>query len=155
MSAPGFLLVLNEGGGNFRIIPIVGENERARGEPHRPSFQGSSVGHWEGDTLVVEATNFNGRPWLGAAQPPNRLPQTSSDALRIVERWSRPDSQVFEYRLVVEDQKMLTAQWTGPAQRRGKLPYPHDPGITLFPGPRPGCPTPRICRSREKRGGTR
>jgi hypothetical protein len=43
--------------------------------------------------------------------------------MRIVERWSRPDAQVFEYRVVVEDPKMLTAPWTGAAERRGILPY--------------------------------
>ncbi|MGH9257323.1 MAG: hypothetical protein ACRD3C_22415 [Vicinamibacterales bacterium] len=123
VSAPGYLLLLNEGSSNFRIIPIVGENGRQSSTARKPSFQGSSVGHWEGDTLVVEVTNFSGKPWLGPARPPNQLPQTSSDALRIVERWSRPDAQVFEYRLVVEDQKMLTAPWTGPTDRRGIMPY--------------------------------
>ena len=122
-SAPGYLMVLNEGASSFRIIPIVGENGAQPRASRRPSFLGSSVGHWEGDTLVVEVTNFNGKPWLGNAQPPNRLPQTSSDALRVTERWSRPDGQVFEYRLVVEDSKMLTAPWTGPTSRRGIMPY--------------------------------
>lgn len=155
VSAPGFLLVLNEGGGNFRIIPIVGESKRAPGGPHRPSFQGSSVGHWEGDTLVVEVTNFNGRPWLGAAQAPNRLPQTSSDALHIVERWSRPDSQVFEYRLVVEDQKMLTAPWTGPAQRRGVLPYDTIQESLCFLDPDLDARHREFAEAARKRGGTR
>ena len=123
VSAPGYLLLLNEGGSNFRIIPIVGENARQPRATRTASFQGSSVGHWEGDTLVVEVTNFNGKPWLGPALPPTQLPQTSSDALRIVERWSRPDSRIFEYRVVVEDPKMLTAPWTGSAARRGTLPY--------------------------------
>ena len=123
VSAPGYLLLLNEGGGSFRIIPIVGENGRQPSATRTPSFQGSSVGHWEGDTLVVEVTNFNGKPWLGPARPPDRLPQTSSDALRIVERWSRPDARIFEYRVVVEDPNMLTGPWTGSAQRRGMLPY--------------------------------
>jgi hypothetical protein len=123
VSAPGYLLLLNEGASNFRIIPIVGENGRQPNASRKASFQGSSVGHWEGDTLVVDVTNFNGKPWLGNAQPPNGLPQTSSDALHIVERWSRPDAQVFEYRVVVEDPKMLTAPWTGAAERRGILPY--------------------------------
>ena len=122
-SAPGYLMVINEGLGTFRIIPIVGENEQPPSEPRTPSFLGSSVGHWEGDTLVVEVTNFNGKPWLGPARLPSQLPQTSSDALRIVERWTRPDAQVFEYRVTVEDQKMLTAPWTGPADRRGLMPY--------------------------------
>jgi len=123
VSTPGYLLVLNEGASNFRIIPIVGENGAQPRASRRPSFQGSSVGHWEGDTLVVEVSDFNGKPWLGNAQPPNRLPQTTSDALRITERWSRPDAQVFEYRLVVEDPKMLTAPWTGASDRRGIMPY--------------------------------
>ena len=123
VSAPGFLLMLNEGGGAFRIIPIVGENGRPHDRSPRSSFQGSSVGHWEGDTLVVEVTNFNGKPWLGAARPPAQPPQTSSDALRIVERWSRPDGQTLEFQAVVEDPKMLTAPWTGPVHRRGMLPY--------------------------------
>jgi hypothetical protein len=123
VSAPGYLLLLNEGGSYFRIIPIVGANETRTTASRKPSFQGSSVGHWDGDTLVVEVTDFNGKPWLGGARPPNGLPQTSSDALRIVERWSRPDSQIFEYQAVVEDPKMLTAPWTGPADRRGIVPY--------------------------------
>jgi hypothetical protein len=123
VSAPGFLLVINEGLGYFRIIPIVGESGRPPGAQRKPSFMGSSVGHWEGDTLVVEVTNFNGKPWLGPARAPNQPPQTSSDALRVVERWSRPDAQVFEYRVVVEDPKMLTAPWTGPSERRGIMSY--------------------------------
>jgi len=123
VSAPGSVLVLNEGLGYFRTIPIVEENGRAPRRRGRPSFMGSSVGHWEGDTLVVEVTNFNGKPWLGAARPPNQLPQTSSDALRIVERWSRPDGQSLELQLVVEDPKMLTAPWTGPVHRWGMVPY--------------------------------
>ena len=123
VSAPGYLLLLNEGGSYFRIIPIVGENGRQPSPSRKPSYQGSSVGHWEGDTLVVDVTNFNGKPWLGNAQPPDRLPQTSSDALHIVERWSRPDAQIFEYRVVVEDPKMLSAPWTGSTDRRGLVPY--------------------------------
>ena len=123
VSAPGYVLILNEGGNNFRIIPIVEGNGRQPSAPRRQSFLGSSVGHWEGDTLVVEVTNFNGKPWLGPARPPAQLPQTSSDALRIVERWSRPDAQVFEYTLVVEDPKMLTGPWRGSTVRRGLMPY--------------------------------
>jgi hypothetical protein len=135
VSAPGFLLMLNEGGGTYRIIPIVGENGRLQERSRRPSFQGSSVGHWEGDTLVVEVTNFNGKPWLGAARPPAQPPQTSSDALRIVERWSRPDGQTLEFQVVVEDPKMLTAPWTGPVHRRGMLPYDMIQEALCFPDP--------------------
>ena len=135
VSAPGYLLMLNEGGDHFRIIPIVGENEPQPSASHKPSFQGSSVGHWEGDTLVVEVTNFNGKPWLGPARLPDQLPQTSSDALRIVERWSRPDSQIIEYSVVAEDPKMLTAPWTGSVVRRGLVPYDTLFESLCFPDP--------------------
>ena len=135
VSAPGYLLMLNEGGGTFRIIPIVGDSERPRDRSRRPSFLGSSFGHWEGDTLVVEVTNFNGRPWLGPARPPGQPPQTSSDMLRVVERWSRPDGQTLEYQAIVEDTKMLTAPWTGPVHRRGMLPYDMIQEALCFPDP--------------------
>ena len=135
VSVPGYLLMLSDGIGNFRIIPIVDENDPRPSTPHKPSYQGSSVGHWEGDTLVVEVTNFNGRPWLGPARPPDGPPQTSSDALRIVERWTRLDSQVIEYRLVVEDSKMLSAPWTGPVIRRSVLSYDTLQESICFPDP--------------------
>ena len=123
VSAPGYLLVINEGLGYFRIIPIIDENGRTPRRRGRPSFLGSSVGHWEGDTLTVEVTNFNGKPWLGEARPPSQAPQTSSDALRIVERWRRPDAQTLEYQAVVEDSKMLTGPWTSPLHRWGRVTY--------------------------------
>lgn len=135
VSVPGYLLMFSDGIGNFRIIPIVDENDPQPNTPHEPSFQGSSVGHWEGDTLIVEVTNFNGKPWLGPAQPPDRPPQTSSDALRIVERWSRLDGEVIEYNAVVEDEKMLTAPWTGAVIRRNILSYDTLQESMCFPDP--------------------
>ena len=135
VSVPGYLLMITDGIGNFRIIPIVDENDPVPGTQHAASFQGSSVGHWEGDTLVVEVTSFNGKPWLGPARPPDGPPQTSSDALRIVERWSRPDATVVEYNAVVEDPKMLTAPWTGAVIRRGILSYDTLQESMCFPDP--------------------
>ena len=123
VSAPGFLVMINETVGNFRIIPIVAENERRPPTAYKPSFQGDSVGHWEGDTLVVNVTNFNGKPWLGTARPPAQPPQTSYDALHVIERWSRPDGQTLDFQVVVDDPKMLTGRWTGPLRRRSLLPY--------------------------------
>jgi hypothetical protein len=70
----------------------------------------------------VPRTKWDGKPWLGGGRG-SQLPQTSSDALRIVERWSRPDGQTFDYEATVEDTNMLTAPWTGPVRRRALLPY--------------------------------
>lgn len=123
VSTPGYLVMLTDGQGNFRVIPIADEIEVKPAESHEPSYQGSSIAHWEGDTLVVEVTNFNGRPWLSNSLPPGQAPQTSSDALRVTERWRRPDSQIIEYSVVIEDPKMLTAPWTGPVIRKEVVSY--------------------------------
>ena len=123
VSAPGYLLMLTDGQGNFRVIPIADEVETVPAESHEPSYQGSSIAYWEGDTLVVDVTNFNGKPWLSNALPPGQLPQTSSDALRVTERWRRPDAQIVEYSVVIEDPKMLTAPWTGPVIRKEVVSY--------------------------------
>ena len=73
------------------------------------------MGHWEGDTLVVDVTNFNGRNWLF-----DPLLMTS-DVMHIVERWNRPDAQTVENEGVIEDPKILTAPWKSALMRRGKL----------------------------------
>ena len=111
---PAMMVVINEQFGNARVIPIV--DGPPRHDPSlRPSFQGDALGYWEGDTLVVDVTNFNGRNWLFDPLA------VTSDALHIVERWTRPDAQTVENQGVVEDPKMLTAPWTSARMRRGKL----------------------------------
>ena len=76
-------------------------------QPHNPpeirSWLGDSVGHWEGDTLVVDTTNFNDTPSLGGA----------SRDLHVVERFSRVDADTLLYRFTVEDPSVWTAPWTG------------------------------------------
>ena len=115
--APGIIAVFAEAG-SVRLIPIDG---RPRNRSRKPSFLGDSVGHWEGDTLVVELTNFKSGLWLGGAMGGNP-PQISSDALRVVERWTRPDARILEYQaVIIEDSKMLTGPWKGAKLRLGKL----------------------------------
>ena len=72
------------------------------------------MGHWEGDTLVVDVTNLKGGKFAD---------EMWSDAAHVVERWTRPDAQTLEYQNVVEDPKILTRPWIGPKVRRGRLPY--------------------------------
>ena len=116
---PGVLVVMDEHLGYYRIIPTDG---RPRSPKAQPSFEGDSLGHWEGDTLVVEVTNFNGKPRLGGGNMSEFLPQITSDSLHITERWTRPDGRMIEYENVVEDPKMLTAPWKGPRVRRARVP---------------------------------
>ena len=78
------------------------------GRPHVGSkieqYMGNSIGHWEGDTLVVETTNFTDR--VGAFNGPN------SDKLKVTERFTRIDPQMIDYRIRVEDPVMYTAPFT-------------------------------------------
>jgi hypothetical protein len=72
-----------------------------------PSYRGDSVGRWEGDTLVVDTTNFNGQNWIfdhGNAS-------FYSDALHVVERYRRLDPNRLQIDTTVEDLKLLTRPW--------------------------------------------
>jgi hypothetical protein len=100
----------------FRIIPTDGSTH-----PQKipPSYFGDSVGRWEGETLVVDVTGFNGKTWLGGNlgnRPPGDVGggSISSDALHVVERWSLVDGDTLEYQATVEDPKVLTGPWTTP-----------------------------------------
>jgi hypothetical protein len=88
-------------GAFWRIIPMDGR-------PHRtdvdPSYLGDSVGHWEGDTLVIEAAQFNDDSWL----TDNGAFHTAD--LRVTERLHRV-GDIIEYQAVVEDPKVLAEPW--------------------------------------------
>jgi hypothetical protein len=101
----------------YRVIPTDGS---AHPKTITPSYFGDSVGHWEGDTLVVDVTGFNGKIWLASGKLGNRPAgdlgggTISSDALHEVERWRLVDADTLEYQATVEDRKVLTGPWTTP-----------------------------------------
>ena len=74
---------------------------------HLPSsvrnWMGDSIGRWEGDTLVVETTNFTGKTRF----------RGSSEALTVTERFSRLDAKTLLYRFTVEDPQTWSQPWTG------------------------------------------
>jgi len=89
--------------GNFwRIIPTDGRPHRTDADP---SYFGDAIGHWEGDTLVVDTNNFNDDTWLGD----NGL--FHSDALHVIERFTRKGDTI-DYEVTVDDPKVLTQPWT-------------------------------------------
>ena len=100
VQAPGMVVLRNEMIHETRIIPI--------GAPHAASairsWMGDSRGHWEGNTLVVETTNFNDQTQLNNA--------TVSDAARVVERFTRTGENTLEYRVTIEDPKTWIKPWT-------------------------------------------
>ena len=101
----GRILVLFGGGNrNWRIIYTDG---RPLGQAVEavPSYYGSSVGRWEKDTLVVESVGYNERFWMTNGG----LPHT--EALRLVERFSRPDLNTLRYEVTVDDPRTYTRPW--------------------------------------------
>lgn len=78
------------------------------GRPHGhgvPTWFGDSVGHWEGDTLVVETNNFNGKTRLDTNGHPH------SDAIVVTEKWTRRDLGHINYEIMIHDPKAFTEDW--------------------------------------------
>jgi hypothetical protein len=103
IQTPGLVVILFEGNiHSYRQIFLDG-----RGHPKDldPTWYGDSIGHWEGDELVVDTVGFNGLTWLDLAGHP------TSDKLHVIERYSRPDSGHLKLRITIEDPVMYTRPW--------------------------------------------
>src|SRR5215471_7084867 len=98
IQAPGVVLIFVEMLHEVRIVRL--------GATHAPpsvrQWLGDSIGHWEGDTLVVETTNFNDQTAFRGA----------SSNLRVTERFRRIDPRTLLYRATVEDPAAFTRPWT-------------------------------------------
>jgi hypothetical protein len=116
VATPKLVVILTETFHGFRLIPTDGR-------PHRddvpPAYRGDSVGRWDGDTFVVDTTNFTDNTWMFAE---GRVSH-HSDALRIVERYRRVDANTLEIEATVEDPQVLTAPWTVPKQTLVLAPF--------------------------------
>jgi len=106
---PGQVVMLFEWVHAYRVIPVDGR-------PHAPkgaaTWQGDSRGRWEGNTLVVEVTNFrfdpvgyNKQPWIDSHGT------FYTDTLRVVERWKFVDANTVDYEATIEDPKVFTQPW--------------------------------------------
>ena len=115
VQAPGYVVIRNEMIHEARVIsldgrPHIGSNIR--------SYMGDSRGHWEGNTLVVETTNFNNQTGTGGG--------FFSDAARLTERFTRVAQDELSYDLTVNDPKTWTKPWTI------HMPYKLDSGYTIY-----------------------
>ncbi len=81
VSAPGLFVQLDEHNHDYRVVTIDG---RAHSEDPDPKFNGESVAHWEGDTLVIDTIAVDERVWNGEQW------QFHSDQERVIERITRP-----------------------------------------------------------------
>ena len=100
IQSPTVVAVLYEGGmGRYRQIYVDG---RKLPKDPNPTWLGYSVGHWEGDTLVVESAGFNDRTWLDRAGHPH------SENLRVTERFRRADFGHMQFQVAYDDPETLT-----------------------------------------------
>ena len=100
---PGLLLILNEYNKSYRQIFTDG---RPLPADMQPSWDGYSIGKWEGDTLVVTTAGFRDGIWLDAFGDP------VTDAAKITERFRRVNYGRLEIELTVDDPKAYTRPWT-------------------------------------------
>jgi hypothetical protein len=101
---PGYLTIVNEAGGHiYRVVYMDGR-------PHlRPGFKlwmGDSRGRWEGNTLVIETANSNGRWWFDSGG------HFASDTLRVVERLTMVDADTIHYQATMDDPQVYRRPWT-------------------------------------------
>jgi hypothetical protein len=99
VQSPGYVAIMQEQIHETRVIPLDGQ-------PHLDAgirqWLGDSRGHWEGDTLVVETTNFNGQVSF----------EGSSKDMRLIERWTRVADDRIDYRFTVSDPATWTKPWS-------------------------------------------
>lgn len=88
-----------------RVWRSVAMNRNHPKDPD-PTWLGDSIGHYEGDTLVVDTIGFNDKTWLDNAGHPH------SDALHVIERFRRANANALELALTIDDPKAYTKSWT-------------------------------------------
>jgi hypothetical protein len=104
IQAPGEVLILYEATKMWREIYLDG---RPLPNELDPTWFGYSVGHYEAGTLVVETAGERTDTWLDNVGRPH------SDALHVVERYSRPDAHTLRLDITFNDPKMYAKPWTG------------------------------------------
>ena len=118
------VIILHEMVRHARMIPLDGR-------PHVSSkigmWMGDSRGRFEGDTLVVETTNFNDLGWVASNAMARRIQGIPvSEKLRVTERFTRVGVDLIDYEVTVEDDTHYTAPWTA------SIPMFKDAGYEIY-----------------------
>jgi hypothetical protein len=124
VQVPGYVVILYEMIHNARIIPLDGR-------PHLPSsvklWEGDSRAHWDGNTLVIDTTNYNDKGWIATSAATGRIkgiPQ--SEALHVVERFTRVDKNTINYQVTIDDPNVYTKPW------KVEIPLVRDPDYHIY-----------------------
>jgi hypothetical protein len=101
IQTPTQLVILYEYMSTYRVIPFATEHS----DDWIPSYMGHSVARWDGDTLVVDIIGFNDKTWLAGTGT------FHTEALHIVERYTRVSRDRIDYEVTMEDPNVLTKPW--------------------------------------------
>ena len=104
VQTPQYVGIFQEHIHETRIIPVDG---RPHVGPRIRQWLGDSRGRWDGDTLVVETTNFNDKALVRGFNG------VVSESFRVVERFTRIDAETIDYQFTVDDPKTWTRPWSG------------------------------------------
>jgi hypothetical protein len=124
IQTPGYVILVLEMIHETRIIPIDG---RPRLGAAIKQWNGEPRGRWEGNTLVVESTNYNDKGSIGTSAATGRMrgiPQSSS--MKVTERFTPVSPDTIDYRVTIEDPKVYTRPWTV------QLPLNRDESYAMF-----------------------
>ena len=103
VQTPSVTAILFENQHTFRIIHTDG---RSHPKDADPTWFGDSIGHWEGDTLVVDTIGLNDRTWLDTAG------HEHSDQLHLIEKFQKVDNNNIKWTVTFEDPKYFTEPWS-------------------------------------------
>jgi len=121
---PGYVVIIYEMIGEARIIPL---DDRPHIDQRIRQWMGDSRGRWEGDTLIVETTNFSEKGWITPNQNAGRMHGVPvSRHLRVIERFTRRGNDVLEWQATVDDPEVFTDPWII------ELPLQRDSGYVLY-----------------------
>jgi hypothetical protein len=124
VQTPGYVMFRHEMIHESRVIPLDGSPHVS---PAIRTYMGDSRGHWEGDTLVVETSNFTDKVAIGsngAGYPGD--PGYHTEALRVTERFTRTDQNTLQYEATIDDPRTWTRPWTI------SMPLRRDPNYELY-----------------------
>jgi len=100
------IFILNIAGPHsWRVIHMDGRQHPPAAD-RRPTFLGDSIGHWEGDTLVIDTVGLNERMWVVGAYP-------TTSQLHLTEKITRPTAKTMTYEATIDDPGAYTQPWTG------------------------------------------
>jgi hypothetical protein len=102
IQTPQRIFIFHEG---YHVWREVWMDGREMPKDSDPLWMGYSIGHWDGDDLVVETASFNDKTWLDSAGHPH------SDAFKLTERFHRVDHDRLQVSFKIDDPKVYTATW--------------------------------------------